>query len=90
MGQVASDASVSTSGRKTVGTEPDTLVAEEPLEIFLERNRWPSPCAPGDDFATAGFGERGVLELADELANYRSQDGSTPAVDVTLAAPGVR
>ncbi|TMU90238.1 formate dehydrogenase accessory sulfurtransferase FdhD [Streptomyces sp. DASNCL29] len=81
-----------------VSTRPDTLVAEEPLEIRLNGK----PLAitmrtPGDDFAlAAGFlVSEGVLGLADELANIvycagATQDGSNTynVVDVTLA-PGV-
>ncbi|OPF81359.1 sulfurtransferase FdhD [Streptomyces antioxidans] len=81
-----------------VSTRPDTLVAEEPLEIRLNGK----PLAitmrtPGDDFAlAAGFlVSEGVLGRADELANIvycagATQDGSNTynVVDVTLA-PGV-
>ncbi|MGW5695794.1 formate dehydrogenase accessory sulfurtransferase FdhD [Streptomyces asiaticus] len=81
-----------------VSTRPDTLVAEEPLEIRLNGK----PLAitmrtPGDDFAlAAGFlVSEGVLGRADELTNIvycagATQDGSNTynVVDVTLA-PGV-
>ncbi|GAA1210331.1 formate dehydrogenase accessory sulfurtransferase FdhD [Streptomyces rhizosphaericus] len=81
-----------------VSTRPDTLVAEEPLEIRLNGK----PLAitmrtPGDDFAlAAGFlVSEGVLGRADELANIvycagATQDGSNTynVVDVMLA-PGV-
>ncbi|MFG2584897.1 formate dehydrogenase accessory sulfurtransferase FdhD [Streptomyces malaysiensis] len=81
-----------------VSTRPDTLVAEEPLEIRLNGK----PLAitmrtPGDDFAlAAGFlVSEGVLGRAEELANIvycagATQDGSNTynVVDVTLA-PGV-
>ncbi|MET7904590.1 formate dehydrogenase accessory sulfurtransferase FdhD [Streptomyces sp. NPDC005355] len=81
-----------------VSTRPDTLVAEEPLEIRLNGK----PLAitmrtPGDDFAlAAGFlVSEGVLGDADELANIvycagATEDGSNTynVVDVKLA-PGV-
>ncbi|MEU5048802.1 formate dehydrogenase accessory sulfurtransferase FdhD [Streptomyces sp. NPDC021096] len=81
-----------------VATRPDTLVAEEPLEIRLNGK----PLAitmrtPGDDFAlAAGFlVSEGVLGSADELANIvycagATDDGSNTynVVDVRLA-PGV-
>ncbi|POX40183.1 sulfurtransferase FdhD [Streptomyces sp. Ru73] len=81
-----------------VSTRPDTLVAEEPLEIRLGGK----PLAitmrtPGDDFAlAAGFlVSEGVLGSADELANIvycagATDDGSNTynVVDVQLA-PGV-
>ncbi|MEU6119324.1 formate dehydrogenase accessory sulfurtransferase FdhD [Streptomyces sp. NPDC047117] len=81
-----------------VSTRPDTLVAEEPLEIRLGGK----PLAitmrtPGDDFAlAAGFlVSEGVLSGADELANIvycagATEDGSNTynVVDVQLA-PGV-
>ncbi|MFI0732257.1 formate dehydrogenase accessory sulfurtransferase FdhD [Streptomyces sp. NPDC021225] len=81
-----------------VSTRPDTLVAEEPLEIRLNGK----PLAitmrtPGDDFAlAAGFlVSEGVLGRADELANIvycagATADGSNTynVVDVKLA-PGV-
>ncbi|MFE5736581.1 formate dehydrogenase accessory sulfurtransferase FdhD [Streptomyces celluloflavus] len=81
-----------------VSTRPDTLVAEEPLEIRLGGK----PLAitmrtPGDDFAlAAGFlVSEGVLGSADELANIvycagATEDGSNTynVVDVRLA-PGV-
>ncbi|MGI5471743.1 formate dehydrogenase accessory sulfurtransferase FdhD [Streptomyces sp. CA-132043] len=81
-----------------VSTRPDTLVAEEPLEIRLGGK----PLAitmrtPGDDFAlAAGFlVSEGVLSSADELANIvycagATEDGSNTynVVDVQLA-PGV-
>ncbi|MGW0735025.1 formate dehydrogenase accessory sulfurtransferase FdhD [Streptomyces sp. NPDC002851] len=82
-----------------VSTRPDSLVAEEPLEIRLNGK----PLAitmrtPGDDFAlAAGFlVSEGVLGRADELANIvycagATQDGSNTynVVDVRLA-PGVK
>jgi FdhD protein len=81
-----------------VSTRPDTLVAEEPLEIRLNGK----PLAitmrtPGDDFAlAAGFlVSEGVLGTAAELQNIvycagATQDGSNTynVVDVKLA-PGV-
>ncbi|MBL1100911.1 formate dehydrogenase accessory sulfurtransferase FdhD [Streptomyces coffeae] len=81
-----------------VSARPDTLVAEEPLEIRLNGK----PLAitmrtPGDDFAlAAGFlVSEGVLGHRDELANIvycagATEDGSNTynVVDVTLA-PGV-
>ncbi|MFF8392508.1 formate dehydrogenase accessory sulfurtransferase FdhD [Streptomyces sp. NPDC016172] len=81
-----------------VGSRPDTLVAEEPLEIRLNGK----PLAitmrtPGDDFAlAAGFlVSEGVLGRAEELANIvycagATTDGSNTynVVDVRLA-PGV-
>jgi FdhD protein len=81
-----------------VSTRPDTLVAEEHLEIRLNGK----PLAitmrtPGDDFAlAAGFlVSEGVLGRADELANIvycagATEDGSNTynVVDVKLA-PGV-
>src|SRR5882757_889331 len=81
-----------------VSTRPDTLVAEEPMEIRLGGK----PLAitmrtPGDDFAlAAGFlVSEGVLGRADELTNIvycagATVDGSNTynIVDVRLA-PGV-
>jgi FdhD protein len=81
-----------------VTTRPDTLVAEEPLEIRLNGK----PLAitmrtPGDDFALAvGFlVSEGVLGSAEELANIVYCAGATAeglntynVVDVRLA-PGV-
>lgn len=81
-----------------ISTRPDTLVAEEPLEIRLNGK----PLAitmrtPGDDFAlAAGFlVSEGVLGRADELANIVYCAGATAegsntynVVDVKLA-PGV-
>ncbi|MEU2868784.1 formate dehydrogenase accessory sulfurtransferase FdhD [Streptomyces olivoreticuli] len=81
-----------------VGARPDTLVAEEPMEIRLNGK----PLAitmrtPGDDFAlAAGFlVSEGVLAGAEELANIvycagAMEDGSNTynVVDVRLA-PGV-
>ncbi|MEV4440803.1 formate dehydrogenase accessory sulfurtransferase FdhD [Streptomyces sp. NPDC049577] len=81
-----------------VSSRPDTLVAEEPLEIRLGGK----PLAitmrtPGDDFAlAAGFlVSEGVLGRAEELANIvycagATDDGSNTynVVDVRLA-PGV-
>lgn len=81
-----------------VTTRPDTLVAEEPLEIRLNGK----PLAitmrtPGDDFAlAAGFlVSEGVLGAAEELANIVYCAGATDegsntynVVDVRLA-PGV-
>ncbi|MGK5730907.1 formate dehydrogenase accessory sulfurtransferase FdhD [Streptomyces sp. URMC 124] len=81
-----------------VSARPDTLVAEEPLEIRLNGK----PLAitmrtPGDDFAlAAGFlVSEGVLGSAEELANIvycagATEDGSNTynVVDVRLA-PGV-
>ena len=81
-----------------VGTRPDTLVAEEPLEIRLNgRPLAITMRTPGDDFAlAAGFlVSEGVLADADELANIvycagATEDGSNTynVVDVRLA-PGV-
>jgi FdhD protein len=82
-----------------LNSRPDTLVAEEPLEIRLGGK----PLAitmrtPGDDFAlAAGFlVSEGVLARAEEVANIvycagATQDGSNTynVVDVQLA-PGVR
>jgi FdhD protein len=82
-----------------VNSRPDTLVAEEPLEIRLGGK----PLAitmrtPGDDFAlAAGFlVSEGVLARAEEVAAIvycagATQDGSNTynVVDVQLA-PGVR
>jgi FdhD protein len=81
-----------------VSARPDTLVAEEPLEIRLNGK----PLAitmrtPGDDFAlAAGFlVSEGVLGTAEELANILYCAGATAdgvntynVVDVRLA-PGV-
>ncbi|MCC3772703.1 formate dehydrogenase accessory sulfurtransferase FdhD [Streptomyces sp. UNOC14_S4] len=81
-----------------VGTRPDTLVAEEPMEIRLNGK----PLAitmrtPGDDFAlAAGFlVSEGVLSSAEELSNIvycagATEDGGNTynVVDVRLA-PGV-
>ncbi len=81
-----------------VGARPDTLVAEEPMEIRLNGK----PLAitmrtPGDDFAlAAGFlVSEGVLGGAEELANIvycagATEDGGNTynVVDVRLA-PGV-
>ncbi|MFH8681944.1 formate dehydrogenase accessory sulfurtransferase FdhD [Streptomyces lydicus] len=81
-----------------VSTRPDTLVAEEPLEIRLNGK----PLAitmrtPGDDFAlAAGFlVSEGVLGAAEELANILYCAGATEdgvntynVVDVRTA-PGV-
>jgi FdhD protein len=81
-----------------VSTRPDTLVAEEPLEIRLNgRPLAITMRTPGDDFAlAAGFlVSEGVLSSADQLANIvycagATQDGSNTynVVDVRLA-PGV-
>ncbi|MET7934323.1 formate dehydrogenase accessory sulfurtransferase FdhD [Streptomyces sp. NPDC005322] len=81
-----------------VSTRPDTLVAEEPLEIRLNgRPLAITMRTPGDDFAlAAGFlVSEGVLGHADELANIvycagATEDGSNTynVVDVKLA-PGV-
>ncbi|GAA3582720.1 formate dehydrogenase accessory sulfurtransferase FdhD [Streptomyces osmaniensis] len=82
----------------TTSTRPDTLVAEEPLEIRLNGK----PLAvtmrtPGDDFAlAAGFlVSEGVLVRAEEVANIvycagATSDGANTynVVDVRLA-PGV-
>ncbi|MFD0382086.1 formate dehydrogenase accessory sulfurtransferase FdhD [Streptomyces stramineus] len=81
-----------------VSARPDTLVAEEPMEIRLNGK----PLAitmrtPGDDFAlAAGFlVSEGVLESAEEVANIVYCAGATDdggntynVVDVRLA-PGV-
>ncbi|MGW8377562.1 formate dehydrogenase accessory sulfurtransferase FdhD [Streptomyces sp. ODS28] len=80
---------------RVVGTRPDTLVAEEPLEIRLNGK----PLAitmrtPGDDFAlAAGFlVSEGVLGAAAELSGIRYCAGATDdggntynIVDVRLA-----
>jgi FdhD protein len=81
-----------------ISTRPDTLVAEEPLEIRLNgRPLAITMRTPGDDFAlAAGFlVSEGVLGSADELANIvycagATEDGSNTynVVDVKLA-PGV-
>ncbi|MGR3932878.1 formate dehydrogenase accessory sulfurtransferase FdhD [Streptomyces sp. BRA346] len=81
-----------------VSPRPDTLVAEEPLEIRLNgRPLAITMRTPGDDFAlAAGFlVSEGVLGSADELANIvycagATEDGSNTynVVDVKLA-PGV-
>ncbi|MGW6912029.1 formate dehydrogenase accessory sulfurtransferase FdhD [Streptomyces sp. NPDC054940] len=81
-----------------VGARPDTLVAEEPLEIRLGgRALAITMRTPGDDFAlAAGFlVSEGVLGRADELAGIvycagATEDGSNTynVVDVRLA-PGV-
>ena len=81
-----------------ISTRPDTLVAEEPLEIRLNgRPLAITMRTPGDDFAlAAGFlVSEGVLGSADELANIvycagATEDGSNTynVVDVRLA-PGV-
>ncbi|MFE7271482.1 formate dehydrogenase accessory sulfurtransferase FdhD [Streptomyces sp. NPDC057623] len=81
-----------------VSTRPDTLVAEEPLEIRLN-GRPPAITmrTPGDDFAlAAGFlVSEGVVGRAADVANIvycagATQDGSNTynVVDVRLA-PGV-
>ncbi|RPF31605.1 formate dehydrogenase accessory sulfurtransferase FdhD [Streptomyces sp. TLI_185] len=79
-------------------TRPDTLVAEEPLEIRLNgRPLAITMRTPGDDFAlAAGFlVSEGVLTRAEEVANIvycagATADGSNTynVVDVQLA-PGV-
>ncbi|MFE9445029.1 formate dehydrogenase accessory sulfurtransferase FdhD [Streptomyces sp. NPDC006602] len=81
-----------------VSTRPDTLVAEEPLEIRLNgRPLAITMRTPGDDFAlAAGFlVSEGVLGRAEELANIVYCAGATAhgantynVVDVRLA-PGV-
>ncbi|WP_181768852.1 formate dehydrogenase accessory sulfurtransferase FdhD [Streptomyces albidus (ex Kaewkla and Franco 2022)] len=81
-----------------VSTRPDTLVAEEPLEIRLNGKALAITMrTPGDDFAlAAGFlVSEGVLGSAEELANIvycagATEDGSNTynVVDVRLA-PGV-
>ncbi|WP_340374447.1 formate dehydrogenase accessory sulfurtransferase FdhD [Streptomyces sp. SS7] len=80
------------------GRRPDTLVAEEPLEIRLNgRPLAVTMRTPGDDFAlAAGFlVSEGVLGRAEEVANIvycagATRDGSNTynVVDVRLA-PGV-
>lgn len=74
-----------------VSTRPDTLVAEEPLEIRLNGK----PLAitmrtPGDDFAlAAGFlVSEGVLGRADELANIVYCAGATPGAPPAVAGGG--
>ncbi|KUO06386.1 formate dehydrogenase accessory sulfurtransferase FdhD [Streptomyces sp. DSM 15324] len=81
-----------------LGRRPDTLVAEEPLEIRLNgRPLAITMRTPGDDFAlAAGFlVSEGVLGRAEEVANIvycagATRDGSNTynVVDVRLA-PGV-
>lgn len=81
-----------------IQTRPDTLVAEEPLEIRLNgRPLAVTMRTPGDDFAlAAGFlVSEGVLGAAEELTSIvycagATEDGSNlyNVVDVTLA-PGV-
>ncbi|WP_030667943.1 formate dehydrogenase accessory sulfurtransferase FdhD [Streptomyces sp. NRRL B-1347] len=81
-----------------VSERPDTLVAEEPMEIRLNgRPLAITMRTPGDDFAlAAGFlVSEGVLGAADELRNIvycagATQDGSNTynVVDVSTA-PGV-
>ncbi|MCD9140863.1 formate dehydrogenase accessory sulfurtransferase FdhD [Streptomyces albireticuli] len=98
MGRVTSRRRVIRIRDGAVGTRPDTLVAEEPMEIRLNGK----PLAitmrtPGDDFAlAAGFlVSEGVLARADELERIvycagATEDGSNTynVVDVRLA-PGV-
>lgn len=98
MGRVTARRRVIRIREGAVSTRPDTLVAEEPLEIRLNGK----PLAitmrtPGDDFAlAAGFlVSEGVLGSAEELANIvycagATEDGSNTynVVDVRLA-PGV-
>ncbi|MFG2193622.1 formate dehydrogenase accessory sulfurtransferase FdhD [Streptomyces sp. NPDC048639] len=82
----------------SVSTRPDTLVAEEPLEIRLNgRPLAITMRTPGDDFPlAAGFlVSEGVLGSAEELANIVYCAGATSegsntynVVDVQLA-PGV-
>ncbi|QPP05748.1 formate dehydrogenase accessory sulfurtransferase FdhD [Streptomyces bathyalis] len=74
-----------------VSTRPDTLVAEEPLEIRLNGK----PLAitmrtPGDDFAlAAGFlVSEGVLGTAEELANIVYCAGATSVGDPPAVAGG--
>lgn len=76
-----------------VSTRPDTLVAEEPLEIRLGGK----PLAitmrtPGDDFAlAAGFlVSEGVLARADELAHIVYCAGATGEAPSPRAKRGVR
>ncbi|MET7797004.1 formate dehydrogenase accessory sulfurtransferase FdhD [Streptomyces decoyicus] len=76
-----------------VSTRPDTLVAEEPLEIRLGGK----PLAitmrtPGDDFAlAAGFlVSEGVLASADELANIVYCAGATSEGENTYNVVDVR
>lgn len=98
MGRVTARRRVIRIREGAVSTRPDTLVAEEPLEIRLNGK----PLAitmrtPGDDFAlAAGFlVSEGVLGSAEELANIvycagATEDGANTynVVDVRLA-PGV-
>ncbi|WP_370422597.1 formate dehydrogenase accessory sulfurtransferase FdhD [Streptomyces sp. QH1-20] len=98
MGRVTERRRVIRIREGAVSTRPDTLVAEEPLEIRLNGK----PLAitmrtPGDDFAlAAGFlVSEGVLGSAEELANIvycagATEDGANTynVVDVRLA-PGV-
>ncbi|GAB2832314.1 formate dehydrogenase accessory sulfurtransferase FdhD [Streptomyces sp. NPDC054796] len=98
MGRVTERRRVTRVRDGVVSSRPDTLVAEEPLEIRLNGK----PLAitmrtPGDDFAlAAGFlVSEGVLGSADELRNIvycagATEDGHNTynVVDVQLA-PGV-
>lgn len=83
-----------------VTTRPDTLVAEEPLEIRLNGRRLAVTMrTPGDDFAlAAGFlVSEGVLDSAQELARIAycadgapGADRADPAADVPATAGGSR
>ncbi|MGP3982298.1 formate dehydrogenase accessory sulfurtransferase FdhD [Streptomyces sp. KR80] len=93
MGRVTERRRVLRIRGESVGTRPDTLVAEEPLEIRLNGK----PLAitmrtPGDDFAlAAGFlVSEGVLASAEELANIVYCAGATAAGAPLGAPPGRR
>ncbi|MFI1962981.1 formate dehydrogenase accessory sulfurtransferase FdhD [Streptomyces pathocidini] len=98
MGRVTERRRVIRIRGESVSTRPDTLVAEEPLEIRLGgRPLAITMRTPGDDFAlAAGFlVSEGVLGSAEELANIVYCAGATAegvntynVVDVQLA-PGV-
>jgi FdhD protein len=65
-----------------VGSRPDTLAAEEPLEIRLNGRPYAITMrTPGDDFApAAGFlVSEGVLGLVEELTNPAGPLSYTPA-----------
>jgi FdhD protein len=71
-----------------VSTRPDTLVAEEPLEIRLGgRPLAITMRTPGDDFAlAAGFlVSEGVLGQAEELANIAYCTGAAPVRSAGVA-----
>ncbi|MFJ6934984.1 formate dehydrogenase accessory sulfurtransferase FdhD [Streptomyces sp. NPDC101132] len=98
MGRVTERRRVIRIRNGVAGVRPDTLVAEEPLEIRLNgRPLAVTMRTPGDDFAlAAGFlVSEGVLGAADEVRSIvycagATEDGSNTynVVDVQLA-PGV-